>query len=192
MADDRPYTVAEAAAKLGVTEQRVRQMCKEDELPGAEKKGGRWTIPGWSVRERFAIRPPKPKPDHEAALEHARRIILDLAEGNARLQKMLDDSRKSETRALQELQDAKEAELRALQELENAKLDLASYKHYLRTEKARSERLSQDLKEKKDLIARLKKQLETAERNSKMGANRPRLIRESDTDPGPEDRRRRR
>lgn len=192
MADDRSYTVAEAAAKLGVTEQRVRQMCKEDELPGAERKEGRWTIPGRSVRERFAIRPPKPKPDHEAALDHARRIILDLSEGNAQRQKVLDDSRESEARALQELEDAKEAELRALQELENAEQELASCKHYLRTEKARYERLSQDLQKKKDLIDKLKKQLETAERSSKMGANRPRLIREPDKDPGPEDRRRRR
>ncbi len=192
MIDDRPYTAAEAAAKLGVTEQRVRQMCKEGELPGAEKKGGRWTIPGRSVRERLAIRPPKPKPDHEAALDLARRIILDLVEGNARLQKMLEDSRESEARALQELQDAKEVEARALQELEIVEQELASCKHYLRTEKARTERLGQELEEKKDLIARLKTQLETAERNSKMGANRPRLTRESDTDPGPEDRRRRR
>jgi DNA repair exonuclease SbcCD ATPase subunit len=104
---------------------------------------------------------------------------------------VLDDSRESEARALQELKDANEAKIRALQELENVKLDLASYKHYLRMEEARSERLGQDLEEKKDLIARLKKRLETAERNSKMGANRPRLIREPDTDLGPEDRRRR-
>ena len=191
MVDDRSYTVAEAAAKLGVTEQRVRQMCKEDELPGAERKEGRWTIPGRSVRERFAIRPPKPKPDHEAALDHARRIILDLVEGNAQLQKVLDDSRESEARALQELEDAKEAELRALQELEDVEQELASYKHYLRMEEARSERLSQGLAEEQDLTAKLKEQIETAERNSKMGARRPRIVREPDTDLGPEDRRRR-
>lgn len=192
MADDRPYTVAEAAAKLGVTEQRVRQMCKEDALPGAERKDGRWTIPGRSVRERFAIRPPTPKPDHEAALDHARLIILDLVEGNAQLQKVLDDSRKSEARALQELEDAKQAELRALQELEGVEQELASYKHYLRMEEARSERLSQGLAEEQDLTAKLKERIETAERNSKMGAGRPRIVREPDTDLGPEDRRRRR
>ena len=192
MADDRSYTVAEAAAKLGVTEQRVRQMCKEGELPEAGRKDGRWTIPGRSVLERFAIRPPKPRPDHEAALDHARRIILDLVEGNAQLRKVLEDSRESEMQALQGLQDAKKAEARALQELEIVEQELASYKHNLRTEKARSERLGQDLEEKRDLIAGLKTQLETAERNSKMGANRPRLIREPDTGPGPEDRRRRR
>ena len=89
MIDDRPCTVAEDAAKRGVTGQRVRQMCKEGELPEAQSKDGRWKIPGRSVRERFAIRPPKPRPDHEAALDHARRIILDLARGNARLQKVL-------------------------------------------------------------------------------------------------------
>lgn len=192
MIDDRSYTVAEAAAKLDVTEQRVRQMCTKGELPGAEKKDGRWMIPGRSVRERFAVKPPKPKPDHEAALDHTRRIILDLAEGNARLQKVLDDSRKFEARALQELEDAKEAGLRVLQELEDAEQELASCQLDLRMEEVRSKRLSQDLQKKEDLIDKLKKQLETAERNSKMGANRPRIIREPDTDPGPEDRRRRR
>ncbi len=191
MIDDRPYTVAEAAAKLGVTEQRVRQMCKEGELPGAERKDGRWTIPGQSVYERFAIRPPMPKPDHEAALDRADRLILDLAGGNARLQKVLDDSRESEARALQELKDAKEARTRALQELEDAEQELALYKHYLRMEEARSERLSQGLAEERDLTARLKEQIETAKRNSKMGANRPRIARGPDTDLGPEDRRRR-
>ena len=192
MVDDRSYTVAEAAAKLGVTEQRVRQMCKQGKLPGAEKKDGRWTIPGWSIRERFAIRPPKPKPDHEAALDHVRRIILDLVEGNARLQKVLEDSTESEARTLQELKDANEAKVRALQELENVKQELASHKHYLRMEEARSERLSQGLAEEQDLTAKLKEQIETAERNSKMGARRPRIVREPDTDLGPEERRRRR
>ena len=192
MVDDRSYTVAEAAAKLGVTEQRVRQMCKQGKLPGAEKKDGRWTIPGWSIRERFAIRPPKPKPDHEAALDHVRRIILDLVEGNAQLQKGLDDSGKSEAQALQELKDAKEVKIRALQKLKDAKQELASHKHYLRMEKARSERLSQGLAEEQNLTAKLKEQVETAERNSKMGARRPRIVREPDTDLGPEERRRRR
>lgn len=176
MIDDRSYTVAEAAAKLGVTEQRVRQMCQKGELPEAGRKDGRWTIPGRSVRERFAVKPPKP--DHEAALDHAERIILDLAKGNARLQKVLDDSRESEARALQELEDVKQ--------------ELALCKRDLRVEEVRSERLSQGLQKKEDLIAKLKKQIETAEWNSKMGAKRPRIIRESDTDPGPEDRRRRR
>lgn len=175
--NDSPYTVPEAAAKLGVTEQRVRQMCKEGVLKDAFKKDERWMIPGWSVRERFSVKPPKPKPDHEMALDYASWTIRELAGDNARLKRTL-------SRAL-------ESKRSVLQKLQNVEQILVSYERDLQMEVARSERLSQSLDKKEAIIAKLKKQIETVEQDSMMGARRPRIRGEPDTDSEPQDRRRR-
>lgn len=177
MADDRSYTVAEAAAKLGVTGQRVRQMCKQGELPEAKRKNGRWTIPGRSVRERFAVRPPKPKLDREAALDRADRLIRELAENNGRLKENLEQARRSDTRARGEL--------------ENVRRELASRERDLRVAGARSERLRQKLDEKNELIAELEKRLESAEQGRMMGGRRPRLRDKAEADGEPRGRGRR-
>lgn len=171
MVNDSLYSVPEAAAKLGLTEQRVRQMCKEGLLPGAEKRGERWTIPGRSVLERFAVKPPKPRPDHEAALNYASRMIKELAEGNARLGQVLSR--------------AEESERNALQELEAVKRKLASRERDLQVADTHSERLRQKLDEKETLITELRERLKSAEQGRMMGARRPRLKSEADTDRGP-------
>jgi excisionase family DNA binding protein len=42
---DELLTVAEAAARAGVTAQRVRLLCKQGRIPGARRFGRDWLIP---------------------------------------------------------------------------------------------------------------------------------------------------
>ena len=59
---DRPYlTAEEAAAKLGVSPIRIRQLCQSGQIEGAAKFGRAWLIPvdkNGDVRRRWLKRGP--------------------------------------------------------------------------------------------------------------------------------------
>ena len=42
---DRTISTADAARRLGVTQERVRQLCKQRRIPGARLVGRAWRLP---------------------------------------------------------------------------------------------------------------------------------------------------
>ncbi len=82
------YTVHQAAAKLGVTEQRVRQLCV-DRVLKADKENGMWLVDMSAVHERLAARPPKARRGEEAPLEEQRHLIDKLVGENRDLAVLL-------------------------------------------------------------------------------------------------------
>ncbi len=140
--DGAYYTVAQAAAKLGVTEQRVRQLCLDKDIE-ATKKGGRWWVSQRAVHERFAVRPPKVKAQAEGALEESRLMVRELTEANGALKGELERVRASEKSVRQELENAarefEEHKRELEEELENTVRELEELKRELEEEREMSE-----------------------------------------------------
>ena len=57
-------SVAEAAIRLGLSRQRVFQLCKDGRITGARKVGRLWVIP-----EGAKIEPPPPHASHSRVIE---------------------------------------------------------------------------------------------------------------------------
>jgi chromosome segregation ATPase len=173
MTNNGPYTVKAAAEKLGLSEQRVRQLCQSGELDGAYKQEGKWLVPARSVRERYAIKPPKVKADEDGALEATHRVIKELTYQNGHL------VRRSTL--------ARTTEKSALQKLENVNRELDAYKRALQEGQ---ESLEQCHTRERELIGRLaaaiatiaelEGRIEDWERRRPLGARTPRLVREAD------------
>ncbi len=168
--EDSHYTATEAAAKLGVAGQRIRQLCGSGQLKGW-KVSGEWHVSKQSVHARLATRPPKRKSAEAGALEEQRRITDKFAEGNRYL-----------AGELARTQEALEALRR---KFEDAVRKLGERERELREERRRSETHHKNAEESaKDValleakVERLEAQLrEHAPRDTALGANRPRLRR---------------
>lgn len=107
--DGAYYTATEAAAKLGVVRQRIRQLCANGQLNGW-KANGEWRVSRQSVHARLAMKPPKRKTDEAGALEEQRRLTHKFAEGNrylagelARTQEALEAMRRKHEDTVQRL-----------------------------------------------------------------------------------------
>ncbi len=162
------YKVSEAAARLGVTEQRVRQMCKTRQLQ-VLKIGNQWWVDKQAVHDRLATRPPKRRSNEAGALEEQRRIAREFAEGNRYL--------------AGELARTRDALVTLGQRYEDTVEKLGERERELREERRRSESHRKDAEgSAKDValleakVERLKAKLrEHAASDKPLGENQPRL-----------------
>lgn len=170
--DDSCYTAQEAAEKLGVTEQRVRQLCESGELAKSYKKNGRWLIPRQTVHDRFAVKPPRVAAYHEGALQEARLMVRELAEKNRNLAKRLAHARRSEESMRRNLEDVS----RKLNERER---ELQEERERLERYSAKVEELSGDIACRDATTEELKERLKDAYKRIPLAANAPRLLKDS-------------
>jgi excisionase family DNA binding protein len=96
------YTTGEAARILRVTESRVRQMLKDEELEGTHDINGRWQIPQRAVHERMDSRPREPRVSRGAAVDVGELIErlaqAEHARGQAEARLQLTEDAESTTR----------------------------------------------------------------------------------------------
>ncbi len=149
--DDAYYTVSQAADKLGVTPQRVRQLCDHGGID-AVKKDGRWWVPRLAVHERFALRPPKARAEQEKALEELRSQIRELREENRSLAVRLEVTRASEANLREEVEDL-------TRNLEERERELAAEREGLEKHRRSTEELSRALEESQEKIEELERQV---------------------------------
>lgn len=173
MTNNGPYTVKAAAEKLGLTEQRVRQMCQSGELDGAYKQEKKWLVPVRFVRERYAIKPPKVKADEDGALEATHRVIKELTRQNSHLVQRSTLARTAEEYALQKLEGVN-------RELDACKRALQEGHESLEQSHKRERGLIRRLTDATATIAKLEERLEDQERRRPLGSKGPRLGREAD------------
>lgn len=172
--DEDYYTVRQAADKLGVTQQRVRQLCVDKKLK-AIKRDGAWLIHRSAVHERFATRPPKVRAGQEKALEVLRDQLRELREENRNLAVQLAAARRSEA-------DLREEAKKLPRILEEHERELREERKRAETHRKDAQKSAEDVALLKAKVERLEAQLrEYARRDEPLGANRPRLGR------GPED-----
>ncbi len=174
------YTVSEAAAKLGVTEQRVRQLCGDEDIE-ATKKGGRWRVARRAVHERFAVRPPKVRASGEEALEEQRSQIRELREENRILAVLLGQVLAPSAGLREEVE-------YLTRTLEECSRDFAAGREELKNLRQSKEELSRELEESRAKIEELERQIRDGS-PAPLGDKRPRLIRDPSDDPGPRRRR---
>ena len=166
-AGDAYYTAAEAAAKLGVTAQRIRQLCKR-ELKGW-KVNGEWRVSKQAVHDRLAARPPKRKGNGAEALDEQRQITREFAEDNRRLTGELERTRVALEAVRQKSKDA-------VQKVAELEYELEEERGRSEEHRKNAEELERDVALLEAKIGRLEAQLrEHAPRNSALGENRPRL-----------------
>ncbi len=180
------YTVSQAAEKLGVTEQRVRQLCLDEDIE-ATKKGGRWWVGQRAVHERFAVRPPKVRAQAEGALQELRLMVRELTEANGALKGDLERVRASEKSVRQESENA-------ARELEELKRELEEEREMSELHRKKAEVASRRLVEKDATIKSLKAQLSVArarEHGAPLGQESPRPQGGRDGADAPRRRRRR-
>ncbi len=172
--DEDYYTVRQAADKLGVTQQRVRQLCVDKKLRGI-KRDGAWLIHRSAVHERFATRPPKVRAGQEKALEVLRDQLRELREENRNLAVQLAAARRSEA-------DLREEAKKLPRILEEHERELREERKRAETHRKDAQKPAEDVALLKAKVERLEAQLrEYVRRDEPLGANRPRLGR------GPED-----
>ncbi len=173
VSDGAYYSVSEAAAKLGVTSQRVRQLCADEHLK-ADKRGGTWLVDRSAVHERFATRPPRVKPDEEMALEEQRRLIDKLAQENRNLAERLGLVRASEVALRQEVEDLTRI-------LDERGRELTAGREVLAAHRQEIEVLSLALNERNAKIDKLERDLRDGS-SVPFGSRRRRLIRDPEDD----------
>jgi len=184
--DEDYYTVRQAADKLGVTQQRVRQLCVDEnvgenvseKLRGI-KRAGAWLIHRSAVHERFATKPPKIRAGQEKALEVLRDQLRELREENRNLAVQLAVQLAAARRSEADLREEAKKLPRILEEHER---ELREERKRAETHRKDAQKPAEDVALLKAKVERLEAQLrEYARRDEPLGANRPRLGR------GPED-----
>ena len=173
------YTVVEAAEKLGVTGQRVRQLCTKGELE-AEKENGKWLIARSAVHERFADKPPKVAANEEGGLEELRRMVRELTEARGDL--------KAELIRVRELEKALRQKLdTATRELEERERELREEREASGLHLKKAQAAARRLAEKDATIKRLEARLSAEEprRRVPLESNAVRRTRDPDGDRAP-------
>ena len=171
--DEGHYTALQAADILGVSEQRVRQLCLDEKLK-ASKRDGKWLVYRPAVWERFAAKPPKVKAGEPAALVEQRRLIDKLTRGNRELAVWLDRTRTSEAglrRRIEEL----------IPLLKKLRRELGAERERLVSEHKRAEALSLALEERDAMIDKLKRELRDGS-SEPFGSRAPRLLKDPEED----------
>ena len=178
--DEDYYTVRQAADILGVTQQRVRQLCVDENVDGNEgendgeklrgiKRAGAWLIHRSAVHKRFVTKPPKVRVGQEKALEELRDQLRELRKENRNLAVQRAAARRSEA-ALRE-------------EAKELRRTLEEHERELREERKRAETHRKDAQESAEDVALLEAKVETLEaqlreyarRDEPLGARQPRL-----------------
>lgn len=182
MSNDNPkdvayFTVRETADKLGVTQQRVRQLCGAGDLR-AVKENGVWLVDKSAVRGRFAIRPPKVRAGQEKVLEELRSQIRELREENRSLAVRLEAARASKAPLRQGVENL-------TQMLKERERELAVERESHRRSK---EELSQELEDSRAKIQGLERQIRDGS-PAPLGDKRPRILKDPGDDPGSRRRR---
>ncbi len=149
--DGAYYSVRQAAAKLGVTPQRVRQLCITGELE-AVKKDGAWLVEKSAVHERYATRPPKVVAGEEGGSEALRRTVREFAEAYGDLKGELVRVRDSEKTVSLKLENA-------LQKLEVSERELREEREISELHLKKAQVASQRLVERDATIKKLKVRL---------------------------------
>lgn len=75
-------TVTAAAGELGVTDTRVRRLCREGRFPGAAKLGAVWYIPRASVRGHKRVPPGRPKTRRARTSRTFEELVTEYRRGN--------------------------------------------------------------------------------------------------------------
>lgn len=167
-AGDAYYTAAEAAAKLGVTAQRIRQLCDKRELKGW-KVNGEWRVPKQAVHDRLAARPPRRKGNGAEALDEQRQTTREFAEDNRRLAGELERTRVALEAVRQKSKDA-------VQKLGERECELEEVRRRSEEHRKNAEESARDVALLEAKVGRLEARLrEHAPRNTALGENRPRL-----------------
>jgi len=167
-AGDTYYTATEAAAKLGLTGQRVRQLCAKGELKG-RKVDGEWRVSKQAVHDRLAARPPRRKGNGAEALDEQRRTTREFAEDNRRLDGELERTRA----ALDAVRRKSENAVQKAAELER---ELEEQRRKSETHRRDAEESARDVSLLEAKVGRLEVRLrEHAPRNTALGEYRPRL-----------------
>ena len=167
--DEGYYTVRQAAEKLGVTRQRVRQLCVDKKLK-AIKRDGAWLVYRSAVQERFAIKPPKVKLGEVVALGEQRRLIDKLTRGNRELAVWLDRTRTSEAGLRRKMEES-------IQLLKRLRRELGAERERLVSERKRAEALSLALEERDARIDKLERELRDGS-SEPFGSRAPRLLKD--------------
>jgi len=166
--DEDYYTVRQAADKLGVTQQRVRQLCIDKKLK-AIKRDGAWLIHRSAVHERFATKPPKVRAGQEKALEVLRDQLRELREENRNLAVQLAAAQRSEA-------DSREEAKRLPRIRKEHERELMEERKRAEAHRKDAQKPAEDVALLKAKVERLEAQLrEYARRDEPLGANRPRL-----------------
>ncbi len=92
----RAYTPAEAAEVLGLSEQAVRDLCRDGRIRGI-KLGGQWRIPRTALEEVLgeSLTPQTVEsgwsPERAAKLAEARRLAVEITSRQERLNALLSE-----------------------------------------------------------------------------------------------------
>ncbi len=166
--DGAYYTVSQAAEKLEVTPQRVRQLCATSKLE-RWKANGEWRVSRQSVHARLATRPPKRKSGEAGALEEQRRITHKFAEGNRYLAGELARTQEALEAMRQKSEDA-------VQKLGECECELEEERRRSETYRKNAEESAKDVALLEARGGRLEAELRKyAPKGTVLGANQPRL-----------------